>query len=121
MKILDRLPILATRTSLRFGDKYATIHSNQVVVWVSVHLEGVLEPEENIPRFPTAVGHSGDPPCWTRETTSTSQCKTGNCASGPGSTLDCWRSLGTSRSMGRWSSGGRRRFGYIRTSPADRM
>jgi hypothetical protein len=47
MKILDRLPIPEKRTSLRFGDKYATVHRNQVLMWVSVHLAGALEPEEN--------------------------------------------------------------------------
>jgi hypothetical protein len=55
MKILDRLPILETGTSLRFGDRYVTVHRNQMLVWVSVHLAGALEPEENIPRFPTLL------------------------------------------------------------------
>jgi hypothetical protein len=55
MKILDRLPIQDKRTSLRFDDKYATIHRNQVLVWVSVHLDGVDEPEANIPRFPALL------------------------------------------------------------------
>jgi hypothetical protein len=55
MKILDRLPIPENRTSLRFGDRYVTIHANQILVWVSVHLSGVLVPEENIPRFPALL------------------------------------------------------------------
>ena len=55
MKILDRLPIPEDRTSLRFGDRYVTIHANQILVWVSVHLSGVLVPEENIPRFPALL------------------------------------------------------------------
>jgi hypothetical protein len=55
MKILDRLPILKERTSLRFGDRYVTAHRNQVLVWVSVHLSGVLEPEERIPTFPALL------------------------------------------------------------------
>lgn len=55
MKILDRLPISEKRMSLRFGDKYATIHRNQVLIWVSVQLAGALEPEENIPRFPALL------------------------------------------------------------------
>jgi hypothetical protein len=55
MKILDRLPITEKRTSLRFGDKYATVHRNQFLVWVSVHLSGVLQPEEDIPRFPALL------------------------------------------------------------------
>jgi hypothetical protein len=32
MKILDRLPIPEDRTSLRFGDRYVTIHANQILV-----------------------------------------------------------------------------------------
>ena len=40
MKILDRLPILEKRALLRFGDKYATVHRNQIAVWVSVHFAG---------------------------------------------------------------------------------
>jgi hypothetical protein len=55
MKLLDRLPILENRESLRFGDRYVTIHANQIVVWVSVHLSEVLVPEENIPRFPALL------------------------------------------------------------------
>jgi hypothetical protein len=55
MKILDRLPIPENRTSLRFGDRYVTIHANQILVWVSVHLSEVLVPEENIPRFPAVL------------------------------------------------------------------
>ena len=55
MKILDRLPIPGDRRSLRFGDRYVTIHANQVLVWVSVGLSGVLTPEANIPRFPALL------------------------------------------------------------------
>jgi hypothetical protein len=55
MKILDRLPILSDRTSLRFGDRYVTVHRDQLLVWVSVHLSGVLEPGGSIPRFPALL------------------------------------------------------------------
>ena len=55
MKILDRLPISDDRTSLRFGDRYITIHANQILVWVSLHLSEVLVPEVNIPRFPALL------------------------------------------------------------------
>jgi hypothetical protein len=55
MKILDRLPISEDRTLLRFGDRYVTIHANQILVWVSVHLSGALQPEENIPSFPALL------------------------------------------------------------------
>jgi hypothetical protein len=55
MKILDRLPIPENRKSRRFGDRYVTIHANQILVWVSVHLSGILVPEENIPRFSALV------------------------------------------------------------------
>jgi hypothetical protein len=55
MKILDRVPISEQRTSLQFGDKYVTVHRNQILVWVSVHLAGALEPESNIPRFPALL------------------------------------------------------------------
>ncbi|HZW33497.1 MAG TPA: hypothetical protein VFF52_22450 [Isosphaeraceae bacterium] len=37
--------------SLRFGDRYVTIRADQIPVWVSVHLGGVLVLEPNIPRF----------------------------------------------------------------------
>jgi hypothetical protein len=33
MKILDRLPIPQDPTSLRFGDRYGTIHANRECVW----------------------------------------------------------------------------------------
>jgi hypothetical protein len=55
MKILDRLPISKDRTSLRFGGRYVTIRADQILVWMSVHLSGVLVPEENIPRFPALL------------------------------------------------------------------
>jgi hypothetical protein len=55
MKILDQLPIVATRTSLRFGGRHVTVHHKQLLVWVSVHLSGVLEPEKGIPRFPALL------------------------------------------------------------------
>jgi hypothetical protein len=55
MKILDRLPIAADRASLRFGNRYVTIHSDQILVWVSVHLPGILVPEGNIPGFPALL------------------------------------------------------------------
>ena len=55
MKILDRLPIPKDRTSLRVGERYVTIHANQILVWVSVHLSGILVPEPNIPRFPVLL------------------------------------------------------------------
>ncbi len=55
MKVLDRLPIPQERTSLRFGDRYVTIHANQILVWVSVHLSGVLAPDEKIPKLPALV------------------------------------------------------------------
>ncbi len=55
MKILDRLPISKDRGALRFGDRYVTIHANQILVWLSVHLSGVVMPDGNIPRFPALL------------------------------------------------------------------
>jgi hypothetical protein len=55
MKILDRMPIPQKRTSLTFGDKYATVHRNQAAVCVSVHLAGVPEPQNNLPIFPALL------------------------------------------------------------------
>jgi hypothetical protein len=55
MKILDRLPISETRTSLRFGDRYITVRPDQILVWVSVHLARTVEPESSIPRFPALL------------------------------------------------------------------
>ena len=57
MKILDRLPIPEKRSSLRFGGRFATIRRDQILVWVSVHLSGVLEPEETHPQVPSLAGH----------------------------------------------------------------
>ena len=55
MKILDRLPIPKDRTSLRFGDRYVTIHANQILVWVSIQQSEVLVPEVNVPIFPALL------------------------------------------------------------------
>ena len=55
MKILDRLPISERRESLRFGDRYVTVRTNQILVWMSVHMGGLLEPEESVPRFPALL------------------------------------------------------------------
>jgi hypothetical protein len=55
MKILDRLPIPGERTSVRFGDRHVTVLPDQIPVWVSVHLVGVLQPEANIPRIPALL------------------------------------------------------------------
>ena len=61
MKILDRLPIPEDRTSLRFGDKYVTVHRNQILVWVSVHLAGVLEREPGRRRAIAVLGVTHQP------------------------------------------------------------
>jgi hypothetical protein len=55
MKILNRLPISSERTSLRFANRFTTLHRNQILVWVSIHLAEVLELEESIPRFPALL------------------------------------------------------------------
>ena len=55
MKILDRLPIQDQPTSLRFGAKYITVRRDQVLVWMSVHLARMLEPETSIPKFPALL------------------------------------------------------------------
>jgi hypothetical protein len=55
MKILDQLPISTERTSLRFGGRFITVLPNQILVWVSVHMAGPVEPEHNIPRFPALL------------------------------------------------------------------
>jgi hypothetical protein len=55
MKILDQLPITREHSSLRFGERYLVIHANQILVWVSVHLPGILVPETNIPMFPALL------------------------------------------------------------------
>ncbi len=74
MKILDRLPISGERTSLRFGTRNVTIHTNQIIVWMSVTLSGTLKPEASAPRFPR---------CSILAVTSLSRCRTGTCATGP--------------------------------------
>ena len=67
MKILDRLPIPGERTSLRLGDRFVTVHRDQILVWVSVHLSGV----------PRTGGRTsrGFRRCWTRGTISGSRCR----------------------------------------------
>ena len=55
MKILDRLPIPTAHTSLRFDGRHITVRPNQILVWVSVHLGGPVEPEKNISRFPALL------------------------------------------------------------------
>lgn len=54
-KILDRLPILDHRTSPRFDGRHVTIHRNQILVWVSVHMAGILEPERTITKIPALI------------------------------------------------------------------
>jgi hypothetical protein len=54
-KILDRLPVPAQRTVVPFGDRHVAILRNQILVWVSVHLAGVLHPEPNIPTIPALL------------------------------------------------------------------
>lgn len=54
-KVLDQLPILEKRTSLKFEDKHVTVRRHQILVWVSVHLAGVLQPEPNIPKIPALL------------------------------------------------------------------
>jgi hypothetical protein len=61
-KLLDRLPIVEGRMSLRFGDRHVTVHEGQILVWVSIHLTGVQSPEPNIPKIPALLdtGHNFD-------------------------------------------------------------
>jgi len=55
MKILNRLPIASERTSIRFGDRYVTVRPDQILVWVGIHLTGILRPEANLPRIPASL------------------------------------------------------------------
>ncbi len=111
MKILDRLPIPEERTSLRFGDRYVTVHRNQILVWVSVHLSGVLEPEENIPRFPALLDTGNNFGFSVQDR---------HLREWAGIDPGLLGSSGTSRSKGRSSRAGGRRSGCTRTSPAGR-
>jgi hypothetical protein len=54
-KILDRLPILGTRTSVRFGDRHVTVLADQMLVWVSINLAGMPQPEKTTPRIPALL------------------------------------------------------------------
>jgi len=47
---------------VKFDDKYLTVHRNQILVWVSVHLAGVPQPEKNIAKIPALLdtGNSFD-------------------------------------------------------------
>ncbi len=55
MKILDRLPIPDEHASLRFGNRYITLHHDQILVWISVSLGGVHELDDKAPRFPALL------------------------------------------------------------------
>ena len=55
MKILERLPIPEKHASLRFGDRFITLHHDQILVWISVSLGGVDELDEKAPRFPALL------------------------------------------------------------------
>ena len=90
MKILDRLPISEERTSVRFGERYVTLLPDQILVWVSIHLAGVSQPEANIPQIPA---------CSTAATISASQSSIATCGSGPASIQRPCDCLATSRSM----------------------
>ncbi len=59
VKILNRRPIQES-VSLRFGGRYVTVHRNQILVWVSIHLPGVYEPEGNA-EVPGLAGHGEQP------------------------------------------------------------
>ncbi len=55
MRILDKLPVTNERTSVRFGDRHVTVLPDQILIWVSVHLAGVLRPEATIPKIPALL------------------------------------------------------------------
>src|SRR5262249_60576238 len=61
-RILHQLPILQTQTSVEFAGKYVTILPDQILVWVSISLKGLLELETNTPYFPALLdtGNSFD-------------------------------------------------------------
>jgi hypothetical protein len=54
-KILDQLPILEKQTFPKFDDKHIKVRRDQILVWVSIHLAGVLQPEKNIPKIPALL------------------------------------------------------------------
>lgn len=54
-KIIDQLPILEKRTFPRFDDKHVKVHSNQILLWVSIHLTGIVQPEQNTPKIPALL------------------------------------------------------------------
>jgi hypothetical protein len=53
-KILDRLPVLAERKEESFGERYAHVKRDQILVWVSLHFRGVL-PEVSTRRIPALL------------------------------------------------------------------
>lgn len=55
MKILDRLPITRGQSSIRFGGRFLAVRPDQIVVWISLHLASVVEPEANAPVFPALL------------------------------------------------------------------
>jgi hypothetical protein len=54
-KILDRLPIHDRPADEPFGDRYVRVKRDQILVWVSIYLTGVLQPEANIPKIPALL------------------------------------------------------------------
>jgi hypothetical protein len=54
-KVLDRFPIVGTRTSLRFGDRHVTVLPDQIPVWVSIHLAGIPQLEKSVSRIPALL------------------------------------------------------------------
>src|SRR5687767_14631849 len=54
-RILDQLPVVEERSTMRFDGKQVVLHANQILVWVSLHLADVLQPEKNIPRIPALL------------------------------------------------------------------
>jgi hypothetical protein len=54
-KILHRLPIPGRRTEERFGDRYARIKRNQILIWVGIDLAGVIQSKSNSPIIPALI------------------------------------------------------------------
>lgn len=52
MRILDRLPLLETRSEVWAPDQLATVKPYQIVVMVGLTTQETLEPGPGLPRFP---------------------------------------------------------------------
>jgi hypothetical protein len=67
MKIIARLPLLPRTETISFGQRHVPFHRDEIVVWLSLALQGERDPNRISPPFPAVLDTGNGFPCYLQE------------------------------------------------------